>query len=168
MNIPASYGGILPDSKDILTGKLAEAFGKYQVVLLTGGVSVGDYDLVPEVLEELDFKILVESTAIKPGKPMVFARKGNRYCFGLSGNPVSSLVQFELYVKPFLYAIMGYNYQPLVFKLPLGKNINLGKTDRQNFVPANITAEMEVVPVEFHGSAHIHALGEASYLLGNR
>ncbi len=164
LQIPAFYGGILPDNQKILAEELVNTFRKSNVVILTGGVSVGDFDLIPDVLTHLGFKILVRSTAIKPGKPMVFAHNGNNYCFGLSGNPVSSYVQFELFVKPFLYALMGHEYQPVILKLPLAKELNREISDRVNFLPANISADMEVVPVEFHGSAHIHALAGASYL----
>jgi len=135
------------------------------VVILTGGVSVGDFDLIPGLLSKLHFDILVTTTAIKPGKPMVFARKGEKYCFGLSGNPVSSFVQFELYAKPFFYALMGHHFQPEKFKLPLGITLNRRKSDRLNFVPVNVTAETEVVPVEFHGSAHINALSLATHFM---
>ncbi len=165
MQIQAFYGGILPDNQALLAERLADAFKSYPVVLLTGGVSAGDFDLIPDVLAELGFKILIHSTAIKPGKPMVFAHKDDKYCFGLSGNPVSSFVQCELFVKPFLYALMGFNYQAPVLKLPLAKNLELEKSDRVVFLPANISAEMEVVPVEFHGSAHINALAGAAYVV---
>jgi molybdopterin molybdotransferase len=96
---------------------------------------------------------------------MSFARKDNKYCFGLSGNPVSSFVQFELYVKPFLFSMMGYSFQPNVLKLSLGVDYNRKKSDRINFIPANINDEMKIIPVEFHGSAHINALSEATFLL---
>jgi molybdopterin molybdotransferase len=165
MNISAHYGGIISDDEETLTEKISEAFNLNQVVILTGGVSVGDFDLVPDVLKKLGFNILVESTAIKPGKPMVFARKGNSYCFGLSGNPVSSFIQFELYVKPFLYALMGHTFQPAIFKLPLGEEISRVKSDRIHFIPATVSSGMEVFTLEFHGSAHIHALAKATHLL---
>lgn len=165
LNIPAYYGGILTDDRTTLMNEIDKAFKTKQVVILTGGVSVGDFDLVPDILKELGFNILIDSTAIKPGKPMVFAKKNNRFCFGLSGNPVSSYVQFELYVKPFLFALSGSEYKPVVYKLPLGRELERERSDRVDFIPASLTPEMEVVPVEFHGSAHIHALGGASYLL---
>ena len=165
LNLSADYGGILPDKENVLKERIGEAFVKNQLVLLTGGVSVGEYDLIPAVLADLGFDILITATAIKPGKPMVFARKGDRYCFGLSGNPVSSFIQFELYVKPFLFAMMGHNFQPPLLKLPLGKEISRKQADRLNFLPARLTDAMEVVPVEFHGSAHIHALSAATHLM---
>ncbi len=165
MNIFADYGGIIMDNEADLSGKISEALNFCDVIILTGGVSVGDYDFIPQILSALDFKIWVTSTAIKPGKPMVFAQKGKKYGFGLSGNPVSSFIQFELYVKPFLYALMGHSYQPLVLKLPMGRDFNRKMADRMSLVPVNITSEMEVAPVEFHGSAHINALSLASHLL---
>jgi molybdopterin molybdotransferase len=165
MNIHAKYGGIIPDDEDILERILQETVESYPVTILTGGVSVGDYDLVPGILNRLGFEILVTATAIKPGKPLVFARKGNRYCFGLSGNPVSSFVQFELYVKPFLYRLMGHEHQPQILRLPFGAEYNRSFAGRMNFIPVNVIPEMEVVPVDFHGSAHIHALSFAGYLM---
>lgn len=165
LGINANYGGIIKDDLAQLENKVQEALHTNDVVILTGGVSVGEYDLIPEILNKLGFETLVRSTAIKPGKPMSFARKDNKYCFGLSGNPVSSFVQFELYVKPFLFSMMGYSFQPNVLKLSLGADYNRKKADRINFIPANINDEMKITPVEFHGSAHINALSEAKFLL---
>ena len=163
--INAEYGGILKDDKEQLQQKLAAAIDSNDVVICTGGVSVGEYDLIPEILNEIGFEILVHSTSIKPGKPMSFARKGKKYFFGLSGNPVSSFVQFELYTKPFLYALMNHSFKPAIFNLPIGKDFRRNNAERINFIPANISENREVVPVEFHGSAHINALSGASYLL---
>ncbi len=165
LNIQAGYGGIISDEESLLAEKLSGALNFSDVVMLTGGVSVGDFDLIPEILAKLDYEILVTATAIKPGKPMVFARKGKKYCLGLSGNPVSSFVQFELYAKPFLYALMGYKFQPEILKLPFGTALKWRKQDRLNFIPVNITSEMEVLPMEFHGSAHINALSNATHLM---
>ncbi len=165
MKISPHYGGIVKDEEDVLFNRMQELIAGTQVILVTGGVSVGDYDLVPEVIKKLGFKTLITSTAIKPGKPMVYAVKENKYCFGLSGNPVSSYIQFELYVKPFLYRLMGHLYQPRKLSLVLGLDIRQEFSDRLNFIPANINSESEVVPVEFYGSAHIHALSGATHLL---
>ncbi|HKJ79265.1 MAG TPA: molybdopterin molybdotransferase MoeA, partial [Prolixibacteraceae bacterium] len=165
IGINAKYGGVVKDNKSQLFDEIEAAFLSNEIIILTGGVSVGEYDFIPGMLDELGFEILVRSTAIKPGKPMSFARKGAKYCFGLSGNPVSSFVQFELYVKPFVYKMMGYKYKPEQFRLPLATGFKRKNAGRINFVPANINKNMQVEPVEFHGSAHINALSGASYLL---
>ncbi|MBN1986357.1 MAG: molybdopterin molybdotransferase MoeA [Prolixibacteraceae bacterium] len=165
IGLHAVYGGILKDETTQIQNKVEEAFYSNDVVILTGGVSVGEYDLIPEILDNLGFETLVRATAIKPGKPMTFARKENQFCFGLSGNPVSSFVQFELYVKPFLYAMMGHMFRQVVLKLPIATDYQQKKADRLNFIPANLNGEMEIVPVEFHGSAHINALSNANFLI---
>jgi molybdopterin molybdotransferase len=165
MKIKPENGAIVKDDENVLFDRMQELLAANQVILVTGGVSVGDYDLVPEVIEKLGFKTLITSTSIKPGKPMLFAVKENKYCFGLSGNPVSSYIQFELYVKPFLYRMMGHHYQPEILRLPLGVDMQQEISDRLNFIPANLTSGSEVMPVEFHGSAHIHALSGATHLM---
>jgi len=165
LEIDALYGGIWKDEKSLIRKKMEQALIAHDVVILTGGVSVGDFDFIPGILKELGFEILVSATGIKPGKPMSFAHKEGRYCFGLSGNPVSSFVQFELYVKPFLYKLMGHDFEPVVFSLPIGIDFHRKNADRINFFPANINRAMEVNPIEFHGSAHINALSDASFFM---
>ena len=132
-----------------IQSKVEEAFQLNDVVILTGGVSVGEYDLIPEILNNLGFETLVRATGIKPGKPMSFARKKNKFCFGLSGNPVSSFVQFELYVKPFLFSLMGHEFQPVVLKLPLGIDYAQKKADRINFIPAKLTQKWKLFRLNF-------------------
>jgi molybdopterin molybdotransferase len=164
LGMEAIYGGVIQDEEKVLLKKIGDAFDSKDLVILTGGVSVGEFDFIPDVLQHLGFEILISATAIKPGKPMVFARKENKYCFGLSGNPVSSFVQFIMYVKPFLYALMGHSYEQKVLTFPLGKPFYRNKAERMNLVPAILNDAMEVIPVEFHSSAHINALSGAGYL----
>ncbi|WP_430815053.1 molybdopterin molybdotransferase MoeA [Carboxylicivirga sp. RSCT41] len=162
--ITASYKGIIKDDGDLLEKSISMALQQNDVLVLTGGVSVGEYDLIPDLLKKLGYEIMVSKTAIQPGKPMVFARKGNSYCFGLSGNPVSSYIQFELYVRPFLYALMGHNYQPTQLSLPVSTDYSRKKDARLLFAPATINEKSEVVPLNFHGSAHINGLSAALVL----
>jgi molybdopterin molybdotransferase len=77
------------------------------VLIITGGVSMGEYDLVQDVFRDLDLEILFSKVAIKPGKPTVFARKGEKLIFGLPGNPISALVTFECFVRPVLGRLCG-------------------------------------------------------------
>jgi molybdopterin molybdotransferase len=95
-----------PDDKDAIREALLKLSG-CDVVISSGGVSVGDADFVKGVVEEigsLDFWRI----AIKPGKPLAFGRVGNALFFGLPGNPVSSLVTFELFVRPVLRRLAGH------------------------------------------------------------
>jgi len=124
--------------------------------MLTGGVSMGDFDYVPEILEELGISLHFKSLAVQPGRPTVFGTKDGKYLFGLPGNPVSSFVQFELLVKPLIFALMGCVFKPLELKLPMGETYLRRQTKRKSFVPVFIKSG-KVYPVEYHGSAHIHS-----------
>ncbi len=165
MNVPFHYKGILQDNEEELKYKIQEGLVQNDVLILSGGVSVGEYDLVPDILKDLKLKIEVDKTAIQPGKPMVFAHGNGKYVFGLSGNPVASFIQFELYVKPFLWALQGVNFKPLRFQLPLASNFNRRKSVRHMFVPARINEENKIEVIQFHGSAHINALCNADCLM---
>ncbi len=95
--------GSVKDDRDCLKTAMAEAIEQCDVVISSGGVSVGDHDYVESLLEELGGEILVRSIAIKPGKPLTFATFPNqKLYFGLPGNPVSALVTFWRFVLPAL------------------------------------------------------------------
>jgi len=155
------YLGIVPDTREGTRKRVSEALQSCEVVLLTGGVSMGDYDFVPEVLAELGVKILFDGIRVQPGRPTVFGVRDGRVLFGLPGNPVSSFIQFELLVKPLLLKLMGHEYKPVTIRLPLGKDMTRARTSRMAIFPVFINAEGELMPVEYHGSAHIHALTAA-------
>jgi molybdopterin molybdotransferase len=135
------------------------------VVIISGGVSVGDFDFVPEILKQNGVRLLFEKIAIKPGKPTVFGLMEKAYCFGLPGNPVSTFVIFELLVKPFLFKLMGHDYSPPTILMPLGESISRESTERESWFPVTITGKGMVKPVEYHGSAHIIALCGADGLI---
>ncbi len=166
MNTTPDYLGIAPDEKKQTHMMVRKAMNNNDVILLTGGVSMGDYDFVPEVLKEAGFIFHFKSVAMQPGRPTLFATsKSGKFCFGLPGNPVSSFNQFELLVKPLLYKMMGNDYQPAVLRLPLAKEYQRKKSDRINFLPVSLNLDGEISPVEYHGSAHINALTEAFGLM---
>ena len=138
-----------------------KSLNRNDVTILSGGVSMGEYDLVPEIMKEIGLELIFQRIAIQPGKPTIFGVKGEKICFGLPGNPVSSFVLFELLVKPLLFGLMWYKFTPLNIKLPMGKQYNRKKSTRQSWLPVLINKEGEIEPVEYHGSAHIHALNNA-------
>jgi molybdopterin molybdotransferase len=165
INITADYLGIASDDYRELTKIFVVALEKYDYLFFTGGASNGDFDLIPGILKAHNFKIFWNTTGIKPGNPMTFAQKENKFCFGLSGNPVSSLVQFEMIVKPIVYQHLGANYQPLRIKTELATDYHRKQTDRLELVPVaiNSTGQAELIP--FNGSAHINALAFANALM---
>jgi molybdopterin molybdotransferase len=106
MGIEAVYLGIVRDDKDELRRKMLSGL-EQDVLIITGGVSMGEYDIVQDVFRDLGLEILFSKVAIKPGKPTVFARRGDHLIFGLPGNPISALVTFECFVRPALGRICG-------------------------------------------------------------
>ena len=98
--------GIVPDLHDVLHARLLEAARSADIVLTSGGVSVGDHDLVKAVLQEaggIDFW----QVAMQPGRPLAFGRIGAAHFFGLPGNPVASMLTFSLFVRPALWKLAG-------------------------------------------------------------
>jgi len=122
---------------------LKELLDICDVVLVSGGVSVGDYDYVPSILKELGAKLHFEKIAIKPGKPTVFGTREKTFVFGVPGNPVSTFVIFELF---------------------LAQEIRRKRTERAAYYPV-VYKEGQVYPLPYHGSAHIHALTRANGLI---
>ena len=99
--------GIAPDDYDS-TLRLVEEGLSYDVLITSGGVSVGEFDFVKNVQDALGVERRLWGVAMKPGKPLVFGVKGSTLVFGLPGNPVSAMVSFELFVKPALLRLMGH------------------------------------------------------------
>lgn len=98
---------VAPDDRAKLRALVAQAFDEADVVVLSGGVSAGEYDLVPPVLAELGATAHCHQIAIKPGKPFLFATRGRQLAFGLPGNPISSYVCCAMFVLPALAALQG-------------------------------------------------------------
>ena len=103
-------------------------------------------------------KILFDRVNVQPGKPTTFGVHSKAIVFGLPGNPVSSFIQFEMLVRPLINSMMGYTWIPREQKLPLAINYERKSSDRMGLIPVFINKDLEVVPVDFHGSAHITAL----------
>ncbi len=109
------------------------------MLLLSGGVSVGKYDLVEQVLQDLGAEIFFESVAIRPGKPAVFGWLRGKPVFGLPGNPVSTMVTFELLVAPAIELLCGHPPQPLpLFKAMLAHSVD-EKGSVAHFLPARVS-----------------------------
>lgn len=153
-----NYMGIVPDDEDATDRAIAKALTENDVVILSGGVSMGDFDFVPRMMQKNNVRILFQKVAVKPGRPTVFGQAGDKVVFGLPGNPVSSFINFETFVRPLLHARMGCNFRPLTLKMPLARDYRRKKADRLEFVPVRFTSAMEAEPVDYHGSAHIHAI----------
>src|SRR6266436_6653983 len=125
--------------------KAFQSATKNEIVIVTGGVSVGEHDLVQETLRDLGAKIDIWRVAIKPGKPFLFGQLGRCFVFGLPGNPVSAFVTFLQFVRPAILRMMGANNLDLP-KIPAKLTVDLindgerahyirGKCEDGNFAP---------------------------------
>jgi len=159
------YCGIAADTAETLDAFVRRAGGENDVVVLSGGVSMGDFDLVPSVLEQNGVRLLFEKVAIKPGMPTVFGVSDDAFWFGLPGNPVSTFVIFELLVKPFLMGLMGHEFRPLVFQATLEKGVERRKAERDAWIPVQCAGPGTARAIDYHGSAHVNALMDADGLI---
>ncbi len=138
------------------------------IVLLTGGVSMGEYDIVVDVLQEAGIEIFFHKVALRPGKPIVFGRNKQTLVFGLPGNPVATYVNFELFVRPAIRRMMGFqDAQRMVIKAELEVDIARKRT-RREYRPACLrmdSGNFYVAPVEWHGSADLLGATRGNSLL---
>ncbi len=164
MRCPSVFFGTIADEPGPLSSAIETALRACDLVLLTGGVSAGDFDYVPRCLGELGATVLFHGVAVKPGKPTLFASRDECYIFGLPGNPVSTFVIFEIFVKPFLYRRMGIPWAPRLFRARLGAAVRRKGTERTEFLPVRLESG-RILPVVYHGSADLNALGDADGLI---
>jgi molybdopterin molybdotransferase len=141
---------------------------EFDVLLVSGGVSMGKYDLVEPVFKELGVTVHFESVSMRPGKPTVFATWKDRWVFGLPGNPLSTFVAFELFVRPVLRVLQGLPAADLpVVKGRLQADV-VERSGRSAFLPAHVSSgsgTLEISPVNWKGSADVFGAVEANGLL---
>jgi molybdopterin molybdotransferase len=159
--------GIAPDERGRLRALIEEGLG-CDLLLLTGGVSMGKYDLVEQVLAELKAEFYFTGAEIQPGRPVVFGSTSKKYFFGLPGNPVSTMVTFELFARPMIEALAGVTPRRLIFLRARLKSEIRMKTGLKRFLPAVLSGEFENAEVElarWQGSGDIAALAQANCYL---
>lgn len=151
----------LPDDLQVLRQRLALHLHTHDVLILSGGVSMGRYDLVPKVLEELGVRLVFHRIAQRPGKPMWFGvADSGQAVFALPGNPVSTLVCLARYVLPALYQAMGQNEMP-VERLAIADAVQ-SKVSLAFFLPVAVSYDdwgrPWAVPKPTHGSGDFTSL----------
>lgn len=153
-----TYYGIARDEEAAIEALLRKALKENDVVLISGGVSFGDYDLVPKVMRALGLTIHFDQVAMQPGKPLTFCTGEKKAVFGLPGNPVSTFVQFEVMVRPFLDRMAGVINEEPEMVMPLAADYSRKRAERLAWIPFTVTPAGEALPAEYHGSGHITAL----------
>ncbi len=159
---------VAPDSADELALLLRKGFDA-DLLLITGGVSMGKYDLVEQVLASFEARFLFTGARIQPGKPVVFGdvtlRDTTTPFFGLPGNPVSTMVTFQLFARPLLDALSGSAPQPLAFAKAALKSAFTTKTGLTRFLPAKLNGTHEQPNVElvrWQGSGDLMAVSRSN------
>jgi molybdopterin molybdotransferase len=157
---------ILPIARDDKehTRALIEQGLHYDMLLLSGGVSAGRYDIVEPVLAELGAEFFFDRVLMQPGQPVVFGRARDRFFFGLPGNPVSAMVTFEVFARAALQVLAGAADASLplsLAKLTVPFRHQPGLT---RFLPAQLRGG-EITPVASKGSGDIAALARANCFL---
>jgi molybdopterin molybdotransferase len=167
LGLPAEDLGIARDEPAALAAALSSGL-RHDVLLVTGGVSVGEYDLVRRALESIGVELLFHGVAVRPGKPVLAGRREGRLVVGLPGNPVSTFTMFEVLVTPALRRMAGHPrperaWVPAVLREPLRR-----KPGRRTFALATVgrsESGFEAIPAASRGSGDVLSLVRANALL---
>ena len=157
------------DDTEELKRQIAHAAKTVDVLVTSGGVSMGIYDFTKAALKELGAEIFFERVALRPGKPTVFARLGDTLIFGLPGNPVSVAVTFNLFVRAALRAMQGAKQPGLIEETAVLAKAVKGSVDRESYLPAILRMDEQgtllAEPLKWGGSSDFVSFARATALI---
>ncbi len=152
-----------------LKRQMAEAADRSDVLITSGGVSMGVYDFTKAALKELGAEIFFERVSLRPGKPTVFARLGKTLVFGLPGNPVSVAVTFNLFARTALRAMQGAKQAELIGETAVLARDLKGSIERESYLPAVLRTDAQgtllAEPLKWGGSSDFVAFARATALI---
>jgi molybdopterin molybdotransferase len=159
--------GIGRDNLDDLRSKIRQGF-EYDILIVSGGVSMGKYDLVENVFAEFGVEVLFDKIAMKPGKPTVFGHRSQTYVFGLPGNPVSTIVSFHMFVRPLImHLLKAEDTKAKVLEARLDAPAKCDP-ERTALVPALVrfeTGQYRISTAPWKGSSDLVGLARANALI---
>lgn len=162
----------LPIARDEIDGlrrQISDATANNDILVITGGVSVGKYDLTKEALRGLGAEIFFERLSLKPGKPTVFAKLGHSLIFGLPGNPVSAAVTFYLLARTAILQMQGASQTGLRQGFAVLTRSGRGVKDRDSYLPASLRTgnggRLFAEPLKWGGSSDFVAFSRAEALV---
>ena len=164
MGCDVTDSGIVPDKPEKVREALQSATNDFDVVFISGGMSMGQYDFVPRTLIELGFDLKITKLRIKPGKPFVFARLGDKYVFGLPGNPVSGFVCTMRLASRLIARLSGTRVSERWIEAALTDALP-PNGPREFYQPAILLEDGRVRPLSWKGSADVFTLARANALL---
>jgi molybdenum cofactor synthesis domain-containing protein len=157
------------DDPALLQREIEAAAARSDVLVLSGGVSMGVYDFTKTALRSLGAEIFFERVSLRPGKPTVFARLGRTLVFGLPGNPVSVSVTFNLFARTSLRAMQGCSYPALIEEWAVLERGVKGSMERASYLPArlltNEDGQLLAQPLKWGGSSDFVAFARATALV---
>jgi molybdenum cofactor synthesis domain-containing protein len=157
------------DDTEELKRQMSEAAARSDVLITSGGVSMGVYDFTKAALKELGAEIFFERVSLRPGKPTVFARLGNTLVFGLPGNPVSVTVTFNLFARTAMRKLQGAHEPALKEETAVLARDLKGSIERESYLPATLSTDengtLLAEPLKWGGSSDFVAFARATALI---
>ena len=157
------------DDRDELKREMTAAIERCDVLITSGGVSMGMYDFTKAAFKDLGAEIFFERVALRPGKPTVFGRIGKTLLFGLPGNPVSVAVTFNLFARTALRAMQGANEPMLKHEQAVLARDLKGSADRESYLPAVLRTDekgtLVAEPLKWGGSSDFVSFARATALI---
>lgn len=164
----SKFYGIVKDNENEIREVLNKALIENDMVLITGGVSMGDFDYVHKILCETGVNQIFHGIAMKPGKPLFFGKFNNKAVFALPGNSVSAYMTFEIMVKPYILSSLGLICDDNYIKAILLEDFNRKDTERLEYVPVKLYFEntkLCVKLINYNNSSMISSFAEANGIL---
>ena len=162
------FYGRVKDDENERRNILCKALDENDIILITGGVSMGDFDYVHKILLEIGVNQIFHGLAMKPGKPLFFGKLNNKAVFALPGNSVSAYMTFEIMVKPYILSSFGLTYNNNYIKAVLFEDFKRKEAERLEFVPVKLYFEntkLYVKLIKYNNSSMISSFSEANGIL---
>jgi molybdopterin molybdotransferase len=153
------------DDPEQTAAALKQVVDQADIAVISGGVSVGDFDCVPQAIERLGMTIHFSRLAVKPGKPTTFASGKDRVLLGLPGNPVAVYLMFHLFVMRAAGYFLGIKRGLRSVRVKLAADFQRPPGTRLEFIPCRLNVDGRAEPLPYHGSAHLAALTGADGLV---
>ena len=157
------------DDLEDLQKVISKAAASCDLLILSGGVSMGVYDFTKAALHALGAEVFFERVSLRPGKPMVFARLGQTLVFGLPGNPVSVSVTFNLFVRTALRTMQGARAASMIYETAILARKAKGAIERESYLPArletNDDGHLIALPLKWGGSSDFVSFTRATALI---
>lgn len=151
--------GIVRDDPAAISCALERGFAEADFLLVSGGVSMGNFDYLPRACADVGVETVFHKVAVKPGKPFLFGLRGHRALFALPGNPLAAYIDFVLFVAPYIYAMAGVPFAAPVAVCRAGAEFRSGDPGRVEYVPARFSGDI-CFPIPSAGSSAVTVLAD--------